>query len=299
MEDPNKKTQKEVKKLIDKLTPEQEAMIEPYLEKTLKEGLCTDPCDRKAVEYWAKEVYKERGLIPVKDENVHWAESPRAAAYLFAKLTGEEPQIPQMHGQHELGWLGFNAFLVEVLGLEWEGDIKPHVEMARHAGWWMPFPDLLILCERHNVLKRDAENNLHCEDGPAVAWPDDWKLYFWHGTHVPAEWIEDKDNIDPSLALTWENVEERRCLAEILGWDRVLEQLNPKTIDKDVDPEMGELIEVQHPSLGDTPERFLRVRCGTGRNFVLPVPPDMKTAVQANAWTYGIDAEDLKVEVRT
>lgn len=285
------------KKLIEKLTPEQEAQIEPFLEKTLKEGLCTDPCDREKVEYWAKKVYEERGLTPVPDENVYWAESPRAAAKLFAELTGEEPQIPQMHGQHELGWLGFNDFLVKVLGLEWEGDITPHVEMARHAGWWMPFDDLLILCERHNVLNRDAENNLHCENGPALAWPDGWKLYFWHGTNVPAEWIEDKENVDPKLALTWENIEQRRCLAEIIGWDKVLEKLDSVTIDKDSDPEMGELIEVNLPDSGR--ERFLRVRCGTGRNFTLPVPPEMKTAVEANAWTYGIDAKDLKVEVRT
>ena len=291
---------KEVKKkLIEKLTPEQEAAIDPFLARTLKEGLCTDPCDRPLVEHWAKEVYKERGLVPPKDENIHWAESPRAAAFLFAEITGEKPQIPQMHGQHELGWLGFNAFLVEELGLEWEGDIKPHVEMARSSGWWMPFPKLLILCERHNVLKRDVEHRLHSENGASVGYPDGWELFFWHGTAVPKEWILDKENVDPSLALNHENAEERRCLAEILGWETVLQQLNPVTIDKDVDPEIGELIEVKHPSLGDTAERFIRVKCGTGRDFVLPVPPEMKTAAEANAWTYGIDVKDFFVEIRT
>jgi len=42
------------------------------------------------------------------------------------------------------------------------------------------------------------------------------------------------------------------------------------------------------------------VRCGTGRTFALPVPPDMKTAIQANAWTYGLDPKDIfNLEVRT
>lgn len=279
------------KKIIESLTPEQEAQIEPYLKKTLEEGLCCDPCDRPLVEKLVKEVYKERDLEPPADDKIYWAESPKAAALLFNKLTGEPPQIPQMHGQHELGWLGFNGFLVEVLGLEWDGDIIPHLEMARNAGWWAPYDDMVILCERHNVLKRDADHNLHCEDGPAVAYPDGWELFFWHGTPVEKEWIMDKENVDPTLALTWENAEERRCLAEILGWEKVLDQLNPVVIDKDSDPEMGELLEVSHESLGDSPERFLRVKCGTGRNFVLPVPPEMKTAVEANAWTYGLETD--------
>ena len=34
-----------------------------------------------------------------------------------------------------------------------------------------------------------------------------------------------------------------------------------------------------------------RVRCGTGRDFCLPVPPECATALAANAWLYGV--EDL------
>jgi hypothetical protein len=46
-------------------------------------------------------------------------------------------------------------------------------------------------------------------------------------------------------------------------------------------------------------ERFLQVRCGTGRDFCIPVPREMTTALQANAWTYGLDAINFKPEVRT
>ena len=37
----------------------------------------------------------------------------------------------------------------------------------------------------------------------------------------------------------------------------------------------------------------------TGRRFALPVPPDMTTALQANAWSYGLDETDYKPEIRT
>ena len=70
-------------------------------------------------------------------------------------------------------------------------------------------------------------------------------------------------------------------------------------IDRDEDPEIGELVEVEIPEIGR--EKFLRVLCGTGREFALPVPPDMKTALQANSWTFGFDdfREFMKPEVRT
>jgi hypothetical protein len=101
------------------------------------------------------------------------------------------------------------------------------------------------------------------------------------------------------IALTWENIEQRRAACEILGWISIVNDLDGIVIDRDDDPEIGELIEVNIPEIGN--EKFLVVRCGTGRTFALPVPPNMKTALQANSWTFGIDNvnEFLKPEIRT
>lgn len=43
------------------------------------------------------------------------------------------------------------------------------------------------------------------------------------------------------------------------------------------------------------------VKCGTGRTFALPVPPEMTRAIDANAWTFALDnPSDLRdLEVRT
>ena len=130
---------------------------------------------------------------------------------------------------------------------------------------------------------------LHCEDGPAIAYRDGWGLHSWHGVTVPREWIEDKASLTPKIALTHKNVEMRRAACEIIGWERILAELNARTIDRDPDPEIGELVEVDIPDVGR--ERFLRVQCGTKRRFALPVPPDMTTALAANAWGYNIPAD--------
>ena len=147
------------------------------------------------------------------------------------------------------------------------------------------------------MLRRDAAGRLHDVTGPAVAYPDGWAIYAVHGTRVPAEWITAADKLDVRTALTWQNIEQRRAAAEILGWDRILRELKPRVVDKDRNAQIGTLLEVDLP---DSPrEKFLRVKCGTGRTFALPVPPEMKTAREANAWTYGLTASEYALEVRT
>jgi len=143
-----------------------------------------------------------------------------------------------------------------------------------------------------------SDNRLHREDGPAVEWPAGEQYYFWRGTQVPDAWISDRASLDAKTALTWSNIEQRRAACEIVGWHRVLSDLKAKTIDKHHNPQIGELVEVNLPDAGK--ERFLRVQCGTMREFALPVPPTVKTAIEAQAWTWGIDAKEFKIpEVRT
>ncbi|WP_230690798.1 hypothetical protein, partial [Streptococcus pneumoniae] len=79
---------------------------------------------------------------------------------------------------------------------------------------------------------------------------------------------------------------------------KILDELKAKTINRDADLEIGELVEVTIPDVGR--ERFLRVKCGTGRTFALPVPPTMQTALEAQAWTWDIPASQFTVpEIRT
>ena len=60
---------------------------------------------------------------------------------------------------------------------------------------------------------------------------------------------------------------------------------------------VGELLEVDLPNSPD--EHFLKVLCGTGREFVLPVHPGARTALEANARTYRMKpSEYRKLEAR-
>lgn len=150
-----------------------------------------------------------------------------------------------------------------------------------------------------SAVRTDAGHRLHCADGPAFRWLDDITGYYWHGTSVPESWITDRESLTPQIALTWPNLEQRRAAVDILGgWGAVLDELPNKILDRD-DPMTGTLVEVRLPGLSK-PEKFLRVTCGTGREFGFCVPRHVKTAREAQAAIRGKTLADyLPPEIRT
>ena len=93
------------------------------------------------------------------------------------------------------------------------------------------------------------------------------------------------------------NIEQRRCACEIIEWAQVLKHLDAQVIDKDPDETIGTLLEVSLPDSGQ--EKFLLALDPNVNKLVgIPVPFEMKTALQANSWTYGIEEFDFKPTFR-
>ena len=201
----------------------------------------------------------------------------------------------EFFGQNWASTLAYNRFLSKTGFLEGNDQIADLAELSQSAGHIEPFEKICFISERHSAAKFDDAGRLHCEDGPALAYRDGYESYAWHGTQFPKEWITKKPTA--SEALSWYNLEQRRVACELVGWSDIIDRLKGRLVDKDDDPEIGELIRVALPD--SRPETFLRVTCGTGRRFALPVPPEMRTARQANAWTWGLEPHQYKPEVRT
>ena len=201
-----------------------------------------------------------------------------------------------VYGQHDAGWLSFYRFFQDI-GLDSEtAKLKGLWMLCESAGWALPHENICWVSERTSSLHFDDAGRLHCEDGPAVSYPDGWGAHCWHGTNIPAGWVDKPPAAKD--ALTWQNMEQRRAACEIVGWVNILEQLDAKTIDAHKNPMVGELLEVNLPDVGQ--ERFLRVKCGTNRLFALPVPPDMDTAENAQRWLNWVPDEiDFIPAVRT
>ena len=200
-------------------------------------------------------------------------------------------------------WGQYDSYLTamrDILGLDLPIHEKYYFweQAAIHGGFRVMHEDFCLVCDFPEFIKVDDQNRPHCEDGPSHRWRDGWSLYHWHGVAIPSEWIENKIQLSAATAIKWENIEQRRCACEIIGWDKILVELNSRVIDKDNDPEIGELLEVDLPDIGK--ELFIRVKCGTGRNFAIPVPPNMKSALEAQAWMWDMKLEDFQIpEIRT
>jgi hypothetical protein len=202
-------------------------------------------------------------------------------------------------GNQWAGWSCFLSFFREVAKLDLPVyDKWIHYEKAAtHAGPRFMHQKFWIASDFPMRVCRDEQFRPHSATGPALVWSDGWPQFYWHGIKVPREWIESPSTIDPAMALTHPNAEQRRCLAEILGWDKVLTHLGASTVDTDIDPQFGELVEA---TIDDRRERFLRVTCGTGRRFAIPVPPETKTAIGAQAWIHNLPEKVIRaLEVRT
>ena len=201
-------------------------------------------------------------------------------------------------GNQWAGWCSHISFFNEVANLDVDFSKWKHYESAAiHGGPRFVHSKFWIVSDFPVEIHRDERNQPHNANGPSISWSDGFAAYYWRGVKVPKEWILSPKTIDPSLAMTHPNIEQRRCVAEIIGWDNVLQQLDAKVIDRDEDPMIGELVEVE---LSGNKERFLRVVCGTGRRFAIPVPPDMNCAVLAQAWIHQVDVNTIRsLEVRT
>jgi hypothetical protein len=205
-------------------------------------------------------------------------------------------------GQTEQYWLGWYRFAIDRVGVkvteEQARRLAIREDLAKACYGVITVNAIEIAIMHPTIAKFDDQYRLHSEDGHALEFADGYGVAAWHGTVIPVEWIRNRKNLDVKIALTEPNVEKRRAAAEIVGWARVLRETPHKVIDTDPDPQIGTLISVDLPDASNS--RFVLVRCATGRDFALPVPREMKTALEANAWTYDIAPIDLRsLEART
>lgn len=280
---------------IEKLTAEQEAKMPEYVEKFIRVGLDTARLHRPSAVAAVKKAYTTAGLeFP---ENVVFCDGPTDAGKKIKAVDSSFDVLSGLYpGSMNASVIGYISFYENELQLKHLEQMHGLRDITYHCGWVNMFDTHVFISEKPLHILFDDMSRLHCENGPAILYADGTEVYSWHGTRVPKEWIT--EGIEPQDALTWENIEQRRAACEIVGWDRILDELDVEVIHEDGDPEIGTLVSVNIPDIGR--ENYLRVKCGTGRGFAIPVPPNMKTALEANAWTYGLEPADIQMlEVRT
>src|SRR5262249_19395672 len=131
-----------------------------------------------------------------------------------------------------------------------------------------------LLSERHTELSLDDGGRLHSEHGPAMAWPDGFAIYAWHGVRVPPFVINHPDLISPGSIWAEENAEVRRVMIERIGYEHLISDSDARPIAAD---DAGTLWRIDVPD--DEPLVVVEVinatvePDGSRKRYFLRVPP--------------------------
>ena len=190
---------------------------------------------------------------------------------------------------------------------EREAQVDARLELARSAGPWWALHGLAIVSERPLVLRRDDRGRPHRADGPAIAWADGLETHAWHGVAVEPWIVTDPGRITVEAIDAESNVEVRRVLVERFGEERLVREGGATLVDEDAtgrlwrrplkrvswrapDNEPVVMVEV----VNSTPEPD-----GSRKTYFLRVPPTVKTAREAVAWTFGLGAVEYRPAMET
>ena len=310
--------------LITKMTPEQEARMPEFRDAWIRHGLNNQRADfRTAIKAW-EVIYKEtgipfpKGVVRVQSPIVGALAAPIAATAIeFIRKSRGEKNVYSAVGS-AMGsavdsavdsavysavrvkfwhyWIGGSlwpayaswfTFMRDALGVQIPAIGQAFETQARSAGYAWPNRDFLIICDRPAGILLDAQGRLHGANGKSIHWRDGWGLYHWHGVEVPAHVIEEPSKITVREIENCKNAEVRRVMIERYGQDRYLVESGAKEIHRD---DWGVLYRKDIPD--DEPLVMVKVvnstpePDGTFKDYFLRVPPEMRRAKQAVAWTF-------------
>jgi len=302
--------------MIDKLTPEQEKELVIWRKKWFEIGSSCEPADKPRAEKAITQMYKEIGK---EQPEIIWCTSPKDAIEKIKAKKEEEKQDVSVNnilnecwwGQNEAYWVAFYKFCRDVLGVVYEKDKSEKLdlwsEISQSCGWWWPYENFCFISDRPELVKWEEANEsprLHCENGPAIKFRDGYTVYAWHGIRVAEKLIERPETITVEEIAQENNVEMRRIMIERYGRTRYLQDSGAEMVQEDKygklwkkevkDDEPICMVEVLN-AYSELDENGNEVR----KTYFLAVPPNMKTAHEAVAWTFFKTPEEYNPLVET
>jgi hypothetical protein len=261
------------------LTPEQETILDQVFadyDSLIPIGETT--IDNPVIVKWLKIVYESEAKIPMPPIEI--AVSPQAACRRASELTGERVTTTDDLGIGNSGWLSrYDAYHRLGVLTESDDEVAEFCAFVRTVWDTILLDGLAIVIRRPVTLLRDPDGNLHCPNGPAVAWIDGVEHYAWHGVWVGKRLLMSPETFtrDEYQALP---AEQRRALGESWGWDRVTELLGAVVADEIEGyallraPDGAQWLRMRSPELQD----------GSRPWYVEPVHEDCRTAAGARRW---------------
>jgi hypothetical protein len=97
-----------------------------------------------------------------------------------------------------------------------------------------------VVCHRPTRVLLNNNLLLHATDKAAVKFADGWAIYTVAGVPVPAVYVQHPETLTVNAINKTSNVEVKRALIQIMGYDTYLQKNNAKLIHKDMDQDQRE-----------------------------------------------------------
>jgi len=157
-----------------------------------------------------------------------------------------------------------------------------------------------VVCEPFQSIQAEPWSQLERFGGPSAVYASGEEVYHWQGVRVPKLVVRKPEQITVEMIDTEPNTEVRRIMLERYGWARYVVDSGGEIIDRST---FGTLY--RKAVDGRSTLAVVRVRNstpepdGSHRYYQLLVPPHIRTARQAVAWTFGLREEDYTPLVET
>jgi len=166
----------------------------------------------------------------------------------------------------------------------------------------------ILLVKRPFYIKKDSRNRLHCDDGPAIKFEDGFSYYYLHNVPVEKHIVMSPWKITAEEIQLTRNAEIKRVMIEKFashwGYGKFLKDIGAHKRHED---RYGILWEVWDSNSWRDEPAYCMVEVvnstpepdGSFNRYYLKVPPGIRTAKEAVAWTFEMDADEYAPEVET
>jgi hypothetical protein len=189
--------------------------------------------------------------------------------------------------------------LQSALRPEWLAELDALISLAFNCYSVFFTTDSAFVCRKPTQLHVDAIGRLHNTQQPAITFADGLQVNALSGIRIPHAYIP-AHNLSVQMILDEQNVEVRFALIDAFGPQRFLYEYGGTLVDSS---EYGELYRTS--IFGAEDLMMVRVRNstpepdGSYKWYCLRVPPQMNSAREAIAWTFGLSEEQYAPKKET
>jgi hypothetical protein len=189
------------------------------------------------------------------------------------------------YGQHDGAYLALFDYFRTACGFETQTEqLRGQWEEAQSAGWYLPHEHVCWVSERPKFLHLNNRNRLHCNNGPAMEYPDGWSIYALNGVVMKSVYVmTPAERLDPVDILKESNVDIRRELLRKLGIPRMISY--GKEIDRQGNYRLIDMSAIFRGSWIDyAPYLLMQSPSVDGAQHMEGVSPECRTVEQAINW---------------